>query len=308
MKKFFNEYLRFGKRDRIGIISLLLLIAIIYCLPRLFARKKEPLSLRQTDFLVKAMDTLANSRNESYPNDQKAASYSSQTENQSNKKLSEGQLFQFDPNLLPAEGWQRLGLSERTSKTIEKYRSKGGKFYKPEDVKKIWGLPEGFYERVKGYITLRSVQKDFIQNAYAKPVYQTAERKTIEVNINKDDTAAFISLPGIGSKLAARIISFREKLGGFYSIDQLGETYGLADSVFKKIRPYLKVDGSLKKLNLNTASKEELKTHPYIKWNLANAIVEYRNQHGNFKSLEELKNISLVDEVTFNKILHYLTL
>ncbi|HYK57132.1 MAG TPA: helix-hairpin-helix domain-containing protein, partial [Flavisolibacter sp.] len=70
----------------------------------------------------------------------------------------------------------------------------------------------------------------------------------------------------------------------------------------------LQLSGDVKKLNINTATKDELKTHPYIKWNLANAIVEYRNQHGNFKSLVELKNIVLIDETTFDKIVHYLEL
>ena len=64
----------------------------------------------------------------------------------------------------------------------------------------------------------------------------------------------------------------------------------------------------MKKLNINTVTKDELKVHPYIKWNLANAIVEYRTQHGNYKSLDELKNITVIDEATFNKVTQYLSL
>jgi len=70
----------------------------------------------------------------------------------------------------------------------------------------------------------------------------------------------------------------------------------------------LHANDEVKKLNVNTASKDDLKIHPYIKWNLANAIVEYRNQHGNYKSLEELKNIGVMDDPTFNKLTHYLIL
>jgi competence ComEA-like helix-hairpin-helix protein len=224
------------------------------------------------------------------------------------KDFLNGELFEFDPNTLSVEGWQKLGLSQKTSTTIDKYRSKGGKFYKPEDIKKIWGMPEGFYERVKDYIVIVSIpnnyqQKDFEHTTYAKP-----EKKVVVVNINEADTSAFIALPGIGSKLGARIVSFRDKLGGFYSIEQVGETYGLPDSTFHKIRGWLQLNGAVKKFNINTASKDELKTHPYIKWNLANAIVEYRNQHGAFKSLDDLKNISVIDEATFEKIVHYLSL
>ena len=71
---------------------------------------------------------------------------------------------------------------------------------------------------------------------------------------------------------------------------------------------FLKLENiSTKKININTATKDEMKIHPYIKWNLANAIVEYRNQHGNFSSLEDLKQISLITDEIFNKIKIYLT-
>jgi competence ComEA-like helix-hairpin-helix protein len=115
-------------------------------------------------------------------------------------------------------------------------------------------------------------------------------------------------LPGIGSKLAARIVNFREKLGGFYSVEQVGETYGVPDSTFQKIKNRLVVNSEVRKVNINLATKEELKTHPYIRWQLANAIVEYRNQHGPFKSLEDLKKIVLVDEINFKKIIPYLSM
>ena len=132
------------------------------------------------------------------------------------------------------------------------------------------------------------------------------QAKTWKVDVNSADTTALIDLPGIGSKLALRIINFREKLGGFYAIEQLKETYGLPDSTFQKIRPFLYLSGSVKKININTANKDELKLHPYIKWNLCNAIVEYRNQHGLFKTLEDLKRIHAIDETTFSKIAPYL--
>jgi len=135
------------------------------------------------------------------------------------------------------------------------------------------------------------------------------EPKYAAVDVNTADTSAFIALPGIGNKLALRIVNFRDKLCGFYSIDQIGETYGLPDSVFRKIKPFLRFETNLvKKFNINTATKEEMKSHPYLKWNLANAIVEYRNQHGAFSSLEDLKKISLITTDIFDKVKFYLAL
>jgi len=308
LKTFIKNYLSFSKKDRIGVIALLALTAIIYFLPYLFGKNAEPFPVKERAPLVKAMDTLTNQTKKSNNRSDEENAEVYQYEPTQTKDFTKGALFAFDPNTLTIEGWQRLGLSERTSKTIEKYRSKGGKFFKPEDLKKIWGLPEGFYERVKNYISVASVSKQFEQANFSKPVYEKLEKKIASVNINEADTAAFIALPGIGSKLAFRIVNFRDKLGGFYTVEQIGDTYGLPDSTFQKIKPYLKLDGDVKKLNINTATKDELKLHPYIKWNLANAVVEYRNQHGNFKSLEELKNIAVIDEVTFAKIVHYLSL
>ena len=117
----------------------------------------------------------------------------------------------------------------------------------------------------------------------------------------------FVSLPGIGEKLGTRIITFRDKLGGFHSVEQVAETYGLPDSTYQKIQTLLLVqETNIKKIPINQCSKDELKMHPYIKWKIANAIVEYRNQHGPFESLEDLKKIILLDHETFLKIQPYL--
>ena len=162
-----------------------------------------------------------------------------------------------------------------------------------------------------GKIESTSNQKEFTREFKIELPKEKLESKGSKhfVEINSADTTAFIMLPGIGSKLALRIINFRDKLGGFYSVDQVGETYGLADSTFQKIRQYLTLKiTDVKKININTATKDEMKTHPYLKWALANAIVEYRTQHGNYSSLEDIKKISLITNDVFEKLKNYLTL
>lgn len=144
-----------------------------------------------------------------------------------------------------------------------------------------------------------------------KEEYKPFERKRSELkpfDINTADTSAFIALPGIGNKLANRIISFREKLGGFYKIEQVAETYGLQDSVFQKIKSkLLATNPVLKQLDINTAGPDELKQHPYIRYILANAIVQYRTQHGNFNSVSDIKRIQIVTDEIFDKLAPYLT-
>ena len=308
-KQLLKDYLSFTKKDRIFTIVLVLVVGRSLLLPRLLAPTTQPLAIRPDTALVLAMDTLQKREKNKPSFDKENNSSAYRYDRPAARSFTEGELFSFDPNTISVEDWQRLGLNERTSKTIINYVRKGGKFYKPEDLQKIWGMPVGFVERVKGYVQINSVKKEFLRYNENKPAFVREERKLSVININDADTAALISLPGIGSRLSARIIAFREKLGGFYSVEQIGETYGLPDSTFQKIKGRLQVDGvTIRKINVNTATKDELRVHPYIKWNLANAIVEYRNQHGAFTSLEELKNIALVDEAIFEKISHYLSL
>jgi len=227
--------------------------------------------------------------------------------------IIKGELFYFNPNIITGSEWKRLGLRDKTIKTIENYRSKGGHFYKPEDLQKIYGLHNDEYERLKPYIKIGSnasktnevfvspVPKDEI------PPSKTYTSRYSIIDVNTADTTAFISLPGIGSKLAARIITFREKLGGFYSVEQIGETYGLPDSTFQKINQYLKLDNSaVKKININTATVDEMKAHPYIKYSLANPIITYRNEHGSFSKVEDIKKVMVVTDEIYKKIAPYL--
>ena len=299
LEKFLRDYLRFSKRDRTGVLALTVLILIIYFLPLVFP---SPTTLPpQTELaLTAAADTLlARPPAPDYP-----ASYPSPEA--PTPSFTPGRLFRFDPNTLPPEGWKRLGLGDRPIRTILNYRSKGGRFRSPADLQKIWGLPPAFYDFVKDSIDLPSSSpKEF---KYTQIPFERKERKIEAVGINTGDTAAFVALPGIGSRLAARILAFRERLGGFYSVDQVGETYGLPDSTFQKIRPYLVPGGGVRKINVNTATREELKDHPYIRWKLAGAIVEYRARHGSFKSLDELAAIGALDEATLKKLLPYLVL
>lgn len=134
-------------------------------------------------------------------------------------------------------------------------------------------------------------------------------RKPLPVQINTADAAAWEALPGIGPTLAARVVRFREKLGGFYSIAQIAETYGLPDSTFNKIQASLRLDsGSLKKLNINQMDEKSLAQHPYIRYKLARLIVQYRSVHGPFSHPKDLLNIPLVDDSIYRKLEKYIKL
>jgi DNA uptake protein ComE-like DNA-binding protein len=127
------------------------------------------------------------------------------------------------------------------------------------------------------------------------------------VDLSLADTTALIALPGIGPTLARRIIQFRDKCGGFYSPEQVAEVYGLQDSVFQLIKPYLTIaEPNPRKLTLNELGIDSLAAHPYITYSEARAIVKYREQHGPFRQEEELLKIALLTPEWLRKVGPYL--
>lgn len=300
-KKLIRDYLYFSRNDRIGVGLLLLLITVIYFLPRFFARELPPPSYTA---LLSRPDSLERLLPPSPSYERSNSKQKGQPE-----EFRKAELFRFDPNSLDAAGWQRLGLSPRTAQTITRYRSKGGQFRKKEDLQRIWGLPNGFYERVESYIDLpESSYSSFKEQGDQTNYTPFARKEPGPLPLNTADSTALESLPGIGSRLASRIIAFRTGLGGFYSIEQLAELYGLKDSVYQKIKGRLVVDGRVEQISINSATKERLKEHPYIRWKLAGLIVAYREQHGKYTELSQLRSIPLVTDSLYRKLLPYLSL
>jgi competence ComEA-like helix-hairpin-helix protein len=127
------------------------------------------------------------------------------------------------------------------------------------------------------------------------------------IDINLADSADWEQLPTIGSKLSLRIITFRERLGGFYDVRQVAETFGISDSAFDIILPFLSISGTaVRKINLNSITYSELAKHPYIRWKLASAIINYRNEHGPYKNPNDLKSIPAIDATLFDRLYPYL--
>lgn len=219
-----------------------------------------------------------------------------------------GVLFPFDPNTLDAAGWKRLGIRDRTITGILHYREKGGRFRRADDIRKIWGIPPDMRERLIPYVCIAIDAAPPEQSGYPTPVFRKPPPAApVVIDINQADSAAWEALPGIGPSLASRIIRFREKLGGFYSIDQVAETFGLPDSVFRLIVPRLQLrQTSVQQLAINESDVSVLAAHPYIRFKLARLIVSYRLQHGNFKTPRDLLMIPACNDSLIQKLAPYL--
>ena len=129
------------------------------------------------------------------------------------------------------------------------------------------------------------------------------------LNINLSDTSQWKHLKGIGSKRASQVVKYRNLLGGFNNLEQVKEVYSISDSLYNSFSKFLYIkDSSINQININTCSVNQLKKHPYIKWNIANSIVSYRKQHGLYKSLNELLKIHIINDELYIKIVSYLTI
>ncbi|RYY06976.1 MAG: helix-hairpin-helix domain-containing protein, partial [Sphingobacteriaceae bacterium] len=115
-------------------------------------------------------------------------------------------------------------------------------------------------------------------------------------------------IKGIGPAFATRILKYRNRLGGFYRKAQLMEVYGLDSTKYEEISNQIEINAeAILKINLNTCDFDQLKQNPYLSFKQINAIIQYRKQHGSFKSSSDLKNIAILNDEVIRKLEPYLS-
>lgn len=217
-------------------------------------------------------------------------------------------LFEFNPNNVSIADMKKLGVSENLSTRIANYRQKGGQFRIKADLLKIYGMDSTLYHQLYAYILLPETKERAVYKQHEKPATQSQKIRLASFDLNRADTTTLKSVYGIGSKLATRIIRFREGLGGFIKQEQLKEVYGLDSTVIQQLQKisFIADDFTPGKINLNTANETEFSAHPYIKKSTARAIIAYRFQHGKFADVLELRKLTLLKAEEIEKIVPYL--
>jgi competence protein ComEA len=213
---------------------------------------------------------------------------------------STGQLFSFDPNTASYDTLIKLGFTEKEANTMVKYRNKGGKFRQPADIKKIYGIEEGKAEKLIPFV---EVKTDTTQKI--RVIYQEQQKPLID--INNCDSATLVRLPGIGPVLSARIIKYRNLLGGFANIEQLKEVYGLPEETYNLISSRIFADTSaITTINVNTADYKELARLKYLEKYEVTAILKYRELMGRIKGIADLIENKLITKEKAAKVGLYL--
>lgn len=140
---------------------------------------------------------------------------------------------------------------------------------------------------------------------YTPPAYM--QKRKFSVDLNVADTFDLQEIRGIGSVYAKRIVAHREKLGGFVHVEQLREVWGIDSLTYSRMLPSVYVASPvLRKINLNQADIKTLRNHPYLDYYQAKEIYLHRMKKGDFRSVEEVRDVNLMDAETFARVAPYL--
>ena len=217
----------------------------------------------------------------------------------------------FDPNTVDSMTLLHLGFKPWQAKNMLKYRAKGGKYRKKEDLKKLYGMTDSMYLALTPYIYIKdsivvdSARIDSVRMD-SLPKWKSIKKDTI-LNLRTADTTELKLIRGIGSYRAKMIVRYREQLGGYAQVEQIMEARGMDKVIADSILPHFYIDSVVvNKIPINHIRPEVLQRHPYLNFEQAKAIYEYRRKHIRIKSAEELKKIKGLSPTDIEKILIYL--
>lgn len=305
--KTIRELFYFTQRERRGIIALLCLIFIL-----LAVHIALPYFIEN-----KPLDT---SKWENEVNQYLAQQNKKEVQSDTKK------FVQFNPNSVSLSELTKMGVPAKVASNWIRYLEKGGRFNKKEDVGKIYGITAVLFDQLERFILLPqeasripvltktsvTVRKDVTQKQgtpitdHQLPTTNHVFKRVESIELNSADSTGLVKLPGIGPVLASRIIRYRNLLGGYYSIAQLHEVYGLREEHFNSASPYLSINTEhFRKFNINFATISELGRHPYIGFKTARKIIILRDKEGKYSSVDDLAVLMTIDSL--KKLSPYLT-
>lgn len=305
MKNPLKDFLYFSRGERRGILVLIAGIILIFLSGYLYSfwQERQGLSDQEIQQQISALKEYDDFIASIQTKEKDTRNYSGYPQKHSTPVISP---VPFNPNTADSVTFRRLGLPAWMARNILHYREKGGKFRKPEDFRKVYGLTEEQYQLLSPYISISpedSTQRMaslYLPQVKTDSIYKYPAGTVID--LNSADTIELKKIPGIGSGIARLIVGYRQRLGGFYRIEQLQDIH----LDYRSIQSWLKIQPEeIQCINLNRASVGRLRNHPYINFYQAKAFVEYRKKKG---ALHNLKPFALYEEFTKNdleRLSHY---
>lgn len=304
MRKKKNRIFLLTGEQWLGVLVLTILIVGTMTILKYIQPSKEPIALVEDSIKTQFEDYQT----------QQDSIYQTQRKKTYKRDTIEIRMQVFDPNTADSCTLVHLGFKPWQAKNLLKYRAKGGKYRKPEDLKRLYGMTDSMYMTLEPYICIARdtsrIDSIVVDSARidSVPKWKSMKKDTI-LNLRTADTTELKMIRGIGSYRAKQIVRYREQLGGFVSVEQIMEAKGMDKVAADSIIPHFVLDSIvIRKLTINQSRPEVLSRHPYLSFEQAKAIYEYRRKHIRIKSAEELKKIKELSLEDIEKLLIYLDL
>jgi DNA uptake protein ComE-like DNA-binding protein len=186
--------------------------------------------------------------------------------------------FRFNPNTVSLDDLIRLGFTEKQARSIINYREKGGRFRRPADFAKSYVVADSVFDRLEPYIDIP------------------------RIDINRADSTAFETLPGIGPYFASKMVSYRASLGGYSHPEQLLEIYHFDRERYDALKDLITCSKPVP-YPIWTLPERDLSRHPYISRDEAHSIVLYRtHQPREAWTLDGLHKAGVLSEGHYAKL------
>lgn len=297
-----KDFLYFNRRERNGIIVLILIIIACSLAPKLY------------DYLSPSRTPLCNK-------DEFAQEYAQWIEHREDSlaklKVVKSALSYkpFNPNDASLEELIACGVPRSVSQNIVNYRSKGGKYRKPADLLKLYAMSDSLFHSLAPYITIPQVEnktndkkRDRVKTDFVKDasfVRSIKFQHDTLIDLNTSDTTLLKMIPGIGSYTAQKIIRYRERLGGFTNTAQLLEIK-VDTTEFEKWFCVDTASLSLQQMDINHEEFKSLLRHPYFSYEQVKAIFNFKRKHGEIKSIKQLQLMEQFNANSINRLRPYL--
>ena len=286
MKLWDDDYLNFSRKARRGAIVFLLIFMVILVVQRVIEKSNS--EILQIEHFQITPPIIAHDKE-------------TQQELLPTKAKYNIPDSSFNPNDFDVDDWQNMGLTKKQSESILKYRNSGGVFRVKKDVAKMYVISNELYELIADKILL----PDSLPN---KKTNYNKFKQTI-IDLNEASLVELKYIRGIGPYYAQKILNYREKLGGFYSFEQLNEISLMNQSIIDSLKNYFQLSPEkIIRQNINTIELSELIAHPYIRLSVGKEIINLRDSVGIISDINELKKCNSIESALLDRIKYYFKL
>lgn len=274
--KTIKKYFIFSREQRSGIVLLFGIIVVL-----------------QTVYFFVDFSSLS----ETSPEKERWLSLQSQIDSMKKGKVDfVPKIYPFNPNFITDYKGYKLGMSVAEIDRLLAFRKENKYVNSAKEFQAVTKVSDSLLNAISPYFKF----PEWVKNKREFKEYKKYENmafakkeKMIIIDINQATKEDLIKVYGIGEAISIRILKFKESLGGFVTMEQMNDIYGLSPEVIENLNIHFKVlaTPTVKKIDINNASIQELSLFPYFKYPISKNIVTFRSMNGDIKNIEDLTKI-----------------